>query len=48
MGHDPFAGDEWYGIGSVGGERLAFVGWVTALLAVAGHDVDLCPNYGPS
>ncbi len=29
-------GGEWYAIGSVGGERLAFVGWVTAVLAVAG------------
>jgi hypothetical protein len=31
-----FVGPQWYGIGSVGGERLMYLGWTTVLLAVAG------------
>ena len=37
---DPFLtkliGPEWYGMGSVGGERLAYLGWVTIALGMIG------------
>jgi hypothetical protein len=29
-------GPEWYADGSIGGERLAFVGWITAIVSVMG------------